>query len=69
MGVLERRSPAQIKEKFSDLYIPALVTNWKVWPVAQLWSPVDVVPLASERKRGRKTGPRGWVEKKPGESD
>lgn len=35
MGVLERRSPAQIKEKFSDLYIPALVTNWKVWPVAQ----------------------------------
>lgn len=36
MGVMERRSLDQIKEKFTDLYKPALVTNWQVWPVAQL---------------------------------
>ncbi|THV05978.1 hypothetical protein K435DRAFT_744166 [Dendrothele bispora CBS 962.96] len=36
MGVLENRSPQEIREKFSDLYKPALITNWQVWPLAQL---------------------------------
>jgi len=36
MGFMERRSLDQIKEKFTDLYKPALVTNWQVWPIAQL---------------------------------
>ncbi|KAE9410806.1 hypothetical protein BT96DRAFT_983493 [Gymnopus androsaceus JB14] len=36
MGVMERRTIPQIKEKFADLYAPALVTNWQVWPIAQL---------------------------------
>ncbi|KAJ4476736.1 hypothetical protein J3R30DRAFT_326152 [Lentinula aciculospora] len=35
MGMMERRSMAQIKQKFSDLYTPALLTNWQVWPIAQ----------------------------------
>jgi len=36
MGVTEGRSPAQVAEKFRDLYATALITNWKVWPLAQL---------------------------------
>ncbi|KAJ3750091.1 hypothetical protein DFH05DRAFT_1518250 [Lentinula detonsa] len=36
MGVMEGRSIPQIKQKFSDLYAPALITNWQVWPIAQL---------------------------------
>jgi protein Mpv17 len=36
MGFMERRSLDQIKEKFTDLYKPALVTNWQVWPIAQV---------------------------------
>jgi len=36
MGIMERRSVSQISKKFTDLYKPALATNWQVWPVAQL---------------------------------
>jgi hypothetical protein len=36
MGLMERRSIDQIKGKFIDLYKPALVTNWQVWPIAQV---------------------------------
>jgi len=36
MGFMERRSGAQIKEKFTDLYKHALVTNWQIWPIAQV---------------------------------
>ncbi|GAW09292.1 hypothetical protein F5879DRAFT_939998 [Lentinula edodes] len=36
MGVMERRTMPQIKQKFFDLYTPALITNWQVWPIAQL---------------------------------
>ncbi|KAF9459480.1 hypothetical protein BDZ94DRAFT_1268274 [Collybia nuda] len=36
MGIMEGRDTSQIKEKVRDLYKPALLTNWKVWPVAQL---------------------------------
>jgi protein Mpv17 len=35
MGIMEGRSPSQIKQKFSDLYKTAIITNWKVWPLAQ----------------------------------
>ena len=35
MGVMENRTAPQIVEKFQDLYKPALVTNWQVWPAAQ----------------------------------
>ncbi|OAX39427.1 hypothetical protein K503DRAFT_716486 [Rhizopogon vinicolor AM-OR11-026] len=36
MGVMERRSPSQIREKYADMFAPALLTNWKVWPIAQM---------------------------------
>ncbi|EGN97095.1 hypothetical protein SERLA73DRAFT_139153 [Serpula lacrymans var. lacrymans S7.3] len=36
MGVMEGRSPAQIQEKYMDMYRPALMANWQVWPLAQM---------------------------------
>ncbi|KAF4623912.1 hypothetical protein D9613_001617 [Agrocybe pediades] len=36
MGIMEARSPQQIKDRFRDLYGTALIANWKVWPLAQL---------------------------------
>jgi len=36
MGVMEGRSNAQIQQKFRDLFAPTIITNWKVWPAAQL---------------------------------
>jgi len=36
MGVMERRSASQIREKYADMFAPALLTNWKVWPIAQM---------------------------------
>jgi hypothetical protein len=38
MGVMERRSASQIREKYADMFAPALLTNWKVWPIAQVCS-------------------------------
>ncbi|KAF8971559.1 hypothetical protein BDZ97DRAFT_1914023 [Flammula alnicola] len=38
MGVMEARSPRQIGERFKDLYRTALLANWRVWPVAQLFN-------------------------------
>lgn len=43
MGVMEGRSVPQIKEKYTDLFKPALLTNWQVWPIAQ----VSIVTLRS----------------------
>ncbi|EIW86525.1 hypothetical protein CONPUDRAFT_44700 [Coniophora puteana RWD-64-598 SS2] len=36
MGLMEVRSPAQIREKFTEMYGPALLANWQVWPMVQL---------------------------------
>ncbi|KAF8168320.1 hypothetical protein B0H34DRAFT_685082 [Crassisporium funariophilum] len=36
MGMMEARSPRQIRERFKDLYQTALLANWRVWPLAQL---------------------------------
>jgi len=36
MGAMERRNVAEIRERYADMYTTALLTNWKVWPVAQL---------------------------------
>ena len=38
MGIMEARSPRQIRDKFKDLYQTALIANWKVWPAAQVSS-------------------------------
>ncbi|KAI0359173.1 hypothetical protein OH77DRAFT_1395873 [Trametes cingulata] len=36
MGVMEGRDAKHIKRRYEDLYKPALIANWHVWPVAQL---------------------------------
>ncbi|KAI0803069.1 hypothetical protein BC629DRAFT_92946 [Irpex lacteus] len=36
MGIMEGRDKQHIKKKYSELYGPLLVANWKVWPLAQL---------------------------------
>jgi len=36
MGIMEGCSVDQIREKYGDMYIPALFANWRVWPLAQL---------------------------------
>jgi protein Mpv17 len=36
MGMTEGRPPSQVIEKFRDIYGTALITNWKVWPLAQV---------------------------------
>ncbi|KAF8203275.1 hypothetical protein BJ912DRAFT_350795 [Pholiota molesta] len=35
IGIMEGRSPSQIRERFVDLYKTALIANWKIWPLAQ----------------------------------
>ncbi|KAI0085617.1 hypothetical protein BDY19DRAFT_430348 [Irpex rosettiformis] len=36
MGIMEGRDKKHVQDKFRELYIPLLKTNWQVWPVAQL---------------------------------
>ncbi|KAH7921957.1 hypothetical protein BV22DRAFT_1197795 [Leucogyrophana mollusca] len=36
MGIMEGRGSGQIRQKYADMYKPALLTNWQVWPLAQL---------------------------------
>ncbi|TFK76860.1 hypothetical protein BDN72DRAFT_14761 [Pluteus cervinus] len=45
MGLMEAHSIDQIQEKYTDLFIPALIANWKVWPAAQLLN-FRFMPLA-----------------------
>ncbi|KAH9845956.1 hypothetical protein C2E23DRAFT_917661 [Lenzites betulinus] len=36
MGVMEGRDAHHIEQRYQDLYKPAILANWQVWPVAQL---------------------------------
>lgn len=36
MGAMERGSIDGVKAKFSEMYIPALLANWQLWPLVQL---------------------------------
>ncbi|CAD6892223.1 unnamed protein product [Tilletia controversa] len=36
MGIMEGRSFSGIQEKFSEMYFPALIANWQLWPAVQL---------------------------------
>lgn len=45
MGLLEGRSPSQIEERFQDMYGSLLLTNWKVWPLAQVRARLRFMPL------------------------
>jgi hypothetical protein len=33
---MERRDLQHIRVKFEDIYQPALLANWKIWPAAQV---------------------------------
>lgn len=33
---MEGRTERQIRDKYADMYTTALLTNWKVWPLAQV---------------------------------
>jgi protein Mpv17 len=36
MGVMEGRDSKHIRASFEDIYQPALLANWKIWPAAQV---------------------------------
>lgn len=37
MGLMEgHTSAAALEKKFGDIYVPALLANWQVWPLIQL---------------------------------
>jgi protein Mpv17 len=36
MGKMEGRTNEGIKQKYRDMYSPAIIANWKVWPAIQL---------------------------------
>ncbi|ESO96612.1 hypothetical protein LOTGIDRAFT_143853 [Lottia gigantea] len=36
MGVLKGETFTEIKEKFKQLFVPILISNYKIWPAAQL---------------------------------
>ncbi|KAN0135557.1 protein sym1 [Lactarius tabidus] len=35
MGMMECRDAQHIRARFQDIYQPALLANWKIWPAAQ----------------------------------
>ncbi|KAL4399128.1 hypothetical protein ACI68E_003501 [Malassezia pachydermatis] len=45
MGMMEGRLTYEsLKEKFGELYVPALLANWKIWPFLQMFN-FGVLPL------------------------
>ena len=36
MGVMEGRDAKHIGQRYKDMYKPALIANWQVWPMAQV---------------------------------
>ena len=36
MGYMERGSIDGVQAKFGEMYIPALLANWQLWPLVQL---------------------------------
>lgn len=36
MGYMERGTLDGVKAKFHEMYIPALLANWQLWPLVQL---------------------------------
>lgn len=36
MGAMERQSVEGVKAKFGEMYTPALLANWQIWPLVQL---------------------------------
>ncbi|RSH93113.1 hypothetical protein EHS25_007466 [Saitozyma podzolica] len=59
MGFMEGKTPFEIKQKFSDVFVPALLANWKVWPVIQAVN-FSLMPLPY-RVPFQSTCGIGWV--------
>ncbi|TIB71784.1 hypothetical protein E3Q18_00501 [Wallemia mellicola] len=38
IGILEGKTSRDLKNKYSDLFVPAILANWKVWPLIQLFN-------------------------------
>jgi protein Mpv17 len=38
MGYMEGRDAQHIKNKYKEMYVPAIMANWQVWPLAQVRS-------------------------------
>jgi protein Mpv17 len=36
MGYMEGRDSAHVRDKYRDMFGPAIRANWQVWPLAQL---------------------------------
>ncbi|WFD24246.1 hypothetical protein MEQU1_002943 [Malassezia equina] len=50
MGIMEgRRTQKELSEKFNDVYVPALLANWKIWPILQTFN-FSVMPLRMDPK-------------------
>jgi len=35
IGFMEGKNARQVGQKFEDIFVPAILANWKVWPFAQ----------------------------------
>ena len=38
MGLMEGRDLKHVQQRFSDMYRSALLANWRVWPLAQVYN-------------------------------
>ena len=47
MGMMEGRDSRHIAQRYRDLYKPALLANWQVWPLAQVSYAFEMVSLTS----------------------
>jgi len=36
MGLMEGKKMSQVTQKYKDLFVPAMIANWKVWPAIQM---------------------------------
>lgn len=47
MGLMEGQNPQQLQTKYRDVFIPALIANWKVWPALQVSSQAAIhIPVS-----------------------
>ncbi|KIO29666.1 hypothetical protein M407DRAFT_242533 [Tulasnella calospora MUT 4182] len=36
MGFMEGKNVTQVTQKYKDMFVPAMIANWKVWPAVQM---------------------------------
>jgi hypothetical protein len=54
MAIMEGRDAKHIRARFEDIYSPALLANWKIWPAAQVRRQLYVSSISAsiDRRRG-----------------